>query len=133
MPAEVPVQLKIVSARDSEDGVHTVCGKGFDDGCTAVAMVGHEPAASTERSSAQTHSHAIGAGGDCVFGCEESRDLFLRKEIVLGARDSTKTRSPLLRKCLQLNLLPNDRRVAAQGQAITRLQRPSVPAAESSR
>ena len=48
---EVPVQLQVVSAGNTEDGVYTMCGKGFDDGGPAVAMVGHEPAASTDISS----------------------------------------------------------------------------------
>ena len=49
--AEVPVQLEIVRAGNAEEGVDTMCGKGFDDGGAAVAVIGHELAASTDRSS----------------------------------------------------------------------------------
>ncbi len=40
--AEVPVELEVVRAGNAEDGVDTMCGKGFDDGGASVAVFGHE-------------------------------------------------------------------------------------------
>ena len=48
---EMAVQLEIVGAGNAEDGVGTMCGKGFHDGGAAVAVIAHAPAASTESSS----------------------------------------------------------------------------------